>query len=173
MPRVDIEQLPDHARVWLFAASRELEPEERDGLLAGVDVFLDAWAAHGTLLTGARDWRYERFLIVAVDEEAAGVSGCSIDALTRMLRDVERRLGIELLDNAPVLYRRGDTVERVSRAQFGELVRSGDVPRETVVFDNTVATLGGIRAGKWETAARNSWHGRAFFDLARPSASAK
>ena len=41
-------------------------------------------------LTAARDLRHERFLMVAADEAAAGVSGCSIDALRRMDR-LDRR----------------------------------------------------------------------------------
>jgi hypothetical protein len=163
MPRVPFDSLPDHARVWVFAADRALAAPERDGLLADVDVFLDGWAAHGAPLQCARDFRYDRFLLVAVDERAAGVSGCSIDALTRQLKEHERRLGISLLDNGPVLFRTGDGVQRVSRAEFQKLADEGEVTPETVVYNNTTPDLGAVRAGKWETPARASWHGRAFF----------
>lgn len=163
MPRIPLRSLPDHARVWVFAAERPLEAEARDQLLADVDAFLDQWAAHGTPLHGGRDFVHDRFLIVAVDEQAAGVSGCSIDALTRRLRDHERRLGTALLDNGPVHYRDGEEVVRVTRARFGELAAAGTVTKDTVVFDNTVPTLGALRAGKWEAAARATWHARVFF----------
>jgi hypothetical protein len=163
MPRIPITSLPDHARVWVFAAERPLEGMARDQLLTDVDAFLDQWAAHGTPLHCARDLVHDRFLIVAVDELAAGVSGCSIDALTQRLREHERRLGMVLLDNGPVHYRADGGVTRVSRAQFGHLADAGTVTPETIVFDNTVPTLGAVRSGKWETPARNAWHGRAFF----------
>jgi hypothetical protein len=163
MPRVALDRLPDHARVWVFAAARPLEPQEQKALLTDVDAFLDAWAAHGVPLHCGRDFRYGRFLIVAVDEAAAGVSGCSIDALTSRLRRHEQRLGTSLMDNGPVLYRTADGIARASRAAFGDLADAGTISPDTVVFNNTIPTLGALRSGQWETAARDSWHGRAFF----------
>jgi hypothetical protein len=163
MPQVEMARLPDTARVWVFAAERSLSPADAETMLADVDAFLDRWAAHGVPLTAARDWRYGRFLIVAVDEAAAGVSGCSIDALTHKLREHERRLGLALLDNGPVSYRDGEEILRLPRPQFARLAAAGSVGPDTTVFDNTVATLGEVREGRWETAARRTWHGRVFF----------
>jgi hypothetical protein len=163
MPRVDFAALPDTARLWVFAAERPLGEAERDALLADVDAFLDGWAAHGVPLSSARDWRYDRFLLVAVDEAAAGVSGCSIDALSRQLREHERRLGMALLDNAPVTYREAGDIVRLPRARFAQLAEAGELGPDITVFDNTVPTIGALRAGRWETAARHAWHGRVFF----------
>src|SRR5512134_912151 len=50
MPRVAFDALPDHARVFAFAAERALAPDEQAGLLTDVDAFLDGWAAHGVPL---------------------------------------------------------------------------------------------------------------------------
>lgn len=163
MPMVSLTALPDTARLWIFAAERALSLAERQALLADVDGFLMAWTAHGVPLACGRDWRHERFLLVAVDEAAAGVSGCSIDALTRKLREHEKTLGLALLDNGPVLYREGNGIARVPRGRFRALAEVGAVSPDTVVFDNTVQSLGALRAGRWETVARGSWHGRAFF----------
>jgi hypothetical protein len=163
MPRVPFASLPDTARLWVFTAERPLAFAEREALLRDVDAFLDHWSAHGVPLSAARDWRHDRFLLVAVDETAAGPSGCSIDALTRLLRDHEARSGVALLDNGPVTYREGGDVARVPRARFAELAQAGAVGPDTTVFDNTVTSVGALRAGKWEAPARQTWHGRVFF----------
>jgi len=163
MARVDFESLPDSARIWIFAADRELEPEEERELLDAVDDFLEEWNAHGTPLRGARSWRYHRFLIVGVDEEAAPPSGCSIDALVRVLKEKERELDVGLLDNAPVWYRGRRGVRTAPRSEFREMAKSGEVTPGTVVFDNSLTRMEDLREGAWERPARESWHGRVFF----------
>src|SRR5690606_19929016 len=115
-----------------------------------VEAFLEEWHAHGHAVVGGRDWRYDRFLMIAADEAATGVSGCSIDSLYRIFKAAERDLGIALLDGSPVWYRHGAEIRAVSRAEFRELARSGEVGPETVVFDNTAATVGDVRGGRWE-----------------------
>jgi hypothetical protein len=163
MPRVEFDLLPGHARLWVFAAERELAPAERDQFLATVDGFLNGWQAHHLPLTSARDFRYNRFLLVAVDEQAAGASGCSIDALVRAIKQLESSLGVALVDHSPVLYRGPEGIVRVARDEFADLARSGRVTPDTPVFDNTVTRVDDVRSGRWEGPAAASWHGRAFF----------
>ncbi len=163
MPMIDFAQMPESARLWIFAADRPLRETERDTLLNRVDAFLERWSAHGAPLTAARDLRYDRFLFISVDEAAAGVSGCSIDALVRDLRALESELEITVVDHAPILYRDGEAIQRLPRPAFAELVQAGSVTPETPVFNNTLTTVGQLRSGQWEVPAAESWHGPAFF----------
>ena len=163
MPRLPFASLPDSARLWVFAASRPLAAHEQEALLAAVDDFLDQWNAHRVPLDCARDLRHDHFLLVAVDEEAAGVSGCSVDSLVRTMKDLGRDLGVELVDHASVFYRDGEEVRRTSREDFSAAAARGQVTPQTIVFDNTVATAGALRGGRWEAPAATTWHARAFF----------
>jgi hypothetical protein len=163
MPRVQFDELPGHARLWVFAAERDLSIDEQTQFLATVDGFLDGWEAHRHPLTSARDFRYGRFLFVAADEQAAGVSGCSIDALVREIKRLEATLGVRLVDHGPVLFRDDQGIVRMPRDEFAELARAGRVTPDTPVFDNTVTRVDDLRSGRWEGPASASWHGRAFF----------
>jgi hypothetical protein len=163
MPRISFDRLPPDARLWIFAAERPLSGEERTRVLDEADAFIDQWAAHGVPLTAGRDLRHDQFVLVAVDERAAGVSGCSIDALVRRMQQLESVLDLELVNNAPVLYREGEAIARVSRERFAELAASGTVGLNTRVFDNTLTRAGDLLAGKWEVKASDAWHARAFF----------
>lgn len=163
MPRLPFDQLPDSARLWVFAATRPLTTDEQPRLLAAVDDFLDQWNAHRVPLDCARDLRYDQFLLVGVDEEAAGVSGCSIDSLVRTMKALGQQLGVELVDHRSVFYRGPEAVRRASRDEFAEAVTRGEVTPATTVFDNTVGTAGALRSGRWEAPASATWHGRAFF----------
>ena len=163
---VPFNDVPSDARLWIFAAERPLSDSEQQTLLSAVDEFLRQWAAHGAPLAAARDLRYGQFLFVAVDESNAGASGCSIDAMTRVLAALEGEMGLELVNHGPVLYRESDHIARLDRAAFAERVRHGQVAPNTIVFNNTLSRVGDLEAGKWEVPARDSWHARAFFKAA-------
>lgn len=163
MPRVPFDNLPEDARVWIFAAERPLDEPERQRLLAAVDRFIDQWGAHTAPLTAGRDLQYDQFLFVAVDQRTVGPSGCSIDALVRQIRALQQELGIELVNNAWVLFRQGKGIERVGREVFADLATSGKVSLETTVFNNALTSLRDVRAGRWEGPASASWHAQAFF----------
>ena len=164
MPRVRFEELPDDSRLWVFGAERSLSPAERDELLAAVDRFLDDWRAHGTPLTAARDFRDELFLLVAVDQASVPASGCSIDAMVSVLKQIEERLGVGLVEHGAIYHRApSGELRRSDRAGFKRLVDAGEVDGDTPVIDTTLTRVGALRAGEWERPARASWHGKAFF----------
>lgn len=158
-----LDELPGSARIWIFGAGRRLRSAEVASLLAAVDGFLAEWRAHGVPLRGARDWRCGRFLVVGVDVEAAPPTGCSVDALVGVLRRLEQDMGVRFLGNEAVWYRDAQgAVQAASRAEFRSLAREGCVTPDSVVFDNSVTDLAGLRNGQWEGPARDRWHA-AFF----------
>ncbi len=163
MPRTTFDRLPEHGRLWVFPASRALEPAEREALLEEVDAFLDGWAAHGEPLHAARDLREDRFLLVGVDVDASSPSGCSIDALVNRLRALGTELDVVLVDHASVWYRGAEGIERVTRARFKELAEEGAVDPDTPVVDTTLTRVDQLRKEGLERPARDSWHARAFF----------
>lgn len=164
MPRTSLDQLPDDARLWVFAADERLNEEAAETLLARVDAFLDQWSAHGHALTCGRELREDRLLLVAVDEASAPATGCSIDSMVRVLKELETELGVGLTDHARVIWRDGQgAVRTAARPTFAEMARNDEVTPETVVFDTTLTRLGDVRAGRLEVPAASSWHRRAFW----------
>ncbi|HWK90335.1 MAG TPA: hypothetical protein VNP72_10075 [Longimicrobium sp.] len=163
MPVVPFDHLPDDARLWVFAAARPLDHDQRGRLLERVDTFIERWAAHGAPVVGARELRHGQFLLVGADERATGVSGCSIDTLFHTLGELEREMGVPLRDSSLVFWRGEDgAVAAEPRPRFRERARAGQVGAETVVFDNTVTSVAQLRAGRWERRLADSWHARAF-----------
>jgi hypothetical protein len=162
MPLVFFDHLPDHARLWVFAADRPLSAEEKRLVAGSVETGLAAWSAHGSPVQWGYQLVHDQFLMIGVDETVTELSGCSIDSAVHQLKALEDRLGLSLLDNSPVFYREGGRVRRVSRPEFRDLARSGAVTEDTVVFNNVLATVGELRRGGWEIPLRRSWHAEAF-----------
>ena len=153
MPRIDLNQLDDHARIWIFGISPALDAAQSARMLQQVDAFLDSWTAHDAPVTSARDLRDGSFLIIAVAKDTEQ-SGCSIDRMFGLLRQFERDLGVAILDPNRVFVRGADgSVHAVTRAAFRD---SGDP--HTVVFDTLAERLGDVRGGRWERKAEESWH---------------
>lgn len=154
--------LPDHSRLYIFGSSRTLSAEEQSRIGSDMERFVGGWKAHGAPVSGAWSLVYDRFLLVAVDEDQTALSGCSIDSLSRIVKQLEEDLGLSLFDGGTVLFRDDAGIHKVLRSDFNRMVGTGRVTSETIVFDNTLQSLRPLREGKWEVPARSAWHARAF-----------
>ena len=158
MPITAFEDLPDSARVWVYGSEPALNEANTREMLAEVDRFLLGWRAHGVPLYSARNWSDDRFLTIAVDQEREGASGCSIDTLFRTLKALESTVGGQLITSGLVYYRGKDgQIRAVSRDEFTELSRKGEIDTSTEVFDLSVTQLGEWRA-RFRSRAGDSWH---------------
>lgn len=158
MPVIPFHQLPDDARLWVFAASDRITGERASRLLSAVDEWLADWKAHGEPLTCARDWQNDRFLAIGVDQSTAGASGCSIDALFHVLQDLQGALGTSLLGGGRVFFtNREGQVESTTRLEFADRAAKGLVDADTVVFDTSLTSAAAYRTA-FQRRAADSWH---------------
>lgn len=158
MPLVEMDDLPDTARVWVYGADRDIDEAGASQLLSTTDEFLAQWKAHGAPLTSARQWSDSRFLLIAVDQKQEGASGCSIDGLFRALKAMGQALGAQIVTSGLVYFRdRGGRIRSVARDEFTRLAGLGEIDDDTEVFDLSVTTAGEHRA-RFRSRAANSWH---------------
>ncbi|MGQ0640145.1 MAG: hypothetical protein ACT4P6_05135 [Gemmatimonadaceae bacterium] len=159
MAVIPFAELPDSARVWIFAASDSLAAPRAEPLLHAVDEYLEQWKGHGLPLTCARDWRDDRFLAIGVDQRDAHASGCSIDGLFRTLQRLEPALGTSLVGAGRVFYRDADgKIVCVSRGNFAALAAARGIADDTPVFDTAIVNAATYRE-RFEQPASASWHG--------------
>jgi hypothetical protein len=116
------------------------------------------------ILPAAGQIRYNRFLILIVDESQAGASGCSIDKSVNFMKQLEQHFSISLFDRFNLAYRSGEEVVSVPRQQFEELLKGGQINTETIVFNNLVQNVTELQT-KWEVPFKDSWHIQLFRDL--------
>lgn len=162
MAQIPFERLPNNGRLWIFAADREYSEVEARDLSLALTEFLTGWAAHGAQVDAAFELRYGRFILIGASDTAANPSGCSIDAMTRFVRTIGEKYGIDFMSAPMVYYRNAKGVAMTERAQFKRLATEAAVTSETIVFNNTLTEVGALRSGLWEVPAKQSWHGQAF-----------
>lgn len=149
-------------RVWIYQADRFLTDSEVKEVGDALADFVSSWTAHGSALAGKATVRDNLFLILEVDEEQAGVTGCSIDKSVHFLKELGRRLDVDFFDRMNVAFRdRAGKVSLVSRSKFESLVKSGDVTSDTIVFNNLVQNKEQLDL-QWETPFKASWHSKVF-----------
>jgi hypothetical protein len=157
-------QFSEQSRVWIYQSDKELGDEQAKQLLDQLNNFATAWTAHNQQLKAKAEVRYNRFLILIVDESQAGASGCSIDKSVNFMKKVEQQFGIHLFDRFNFAYRVGEKVLTLPRHEFEDLLKAGKINTETIVFNNLVQNLQQLET-KWEVPFKDSWHVQLFRDL--------
>jgi hypothetical protein len=156
------EELPDHARLWVYTADRELTAAEQAGVLKDLEEFLRGWAAHGAALTAAGVLLHDRVLAVGLDEQRAGATGCSIDKLVGLVKAQGEALGVDWFDRHQVLWRQpGEEAWQATRTpEFWALRKAGVVHGKSEVVDPLRQTVGAARSGKEFLVSTfdESWH---------------
>lgn len=148
--------LSDTSRVWVFQSSKELSEQWVTLISNQLESFLRDWAAHGKDLFATFEIRYNRFIIIAVDENIEGASGCSIDKMMQEIQMIDLKFNLNLLQRMKVAYRDGENVKEVTVNDFSAMMKSGEVNENTVVFNNVVQSLAELKSN-WETSVKNCW----------------
>ncbi|MBI2271370.1 MAG: ABC transporter ATPase [Bacteroidetes bacterium] len=156
-----VDQLPPHSRIWIYQSVRELTTTEVAEIKTNALSFLDQWTSHGNNMDAAIDVLYNRFVIIAVDEQTAPASGCGIDKSVRFIQDVEKQFNVSLLDRMHVAYKAGDSIRSCSLSEFEKLINTRQVDENTIVFNNLVSTLAELKTN-WQIPLKQSWHRQMF-----------
>jgi hypothetical protein len=157
-------QFSENSRVWVYQADRKLSDREVQQIQHELDSFTTGWTAHDHQLKARGEVRYNRFLVLIVDESQAGASGCSIDKSVRFIKDMQQQFNINLLDRFNLAYREGSEVLSAPRHVFEDLIKQGSINTQSIVFNNMVQNLKELQT-KWEVPFKDSWHIQLFRDL--------
>ena len=151
-------ELPDDARIWIFQSTAFLEYEKIERISARLMNFLRDWQAHGEDLKASFDIRYDRFIVVYLDEASYQATGCSIDKLIHQIQALEKELNISLMDRTQIAYRDDNgMIDTMHMTVFRAALESGDLDENSVVFNNLIETKKDLYQN-WEVPVSRSWH---------------
>ena len=157
-------QFSENSRVWIYQSDKELTDAQVIQLQGQMDNFTTGWTAHNNQLKAKAEIRYNRFIVLIVDETQAGASGCSIDKSVNFMKLIEQQFGINLFDRFNLAYRSGSEILSVPRHTFEELLKNGTINNDTIVFNNLAQNLTELE-NNWEVPFKDSWHVRLFGNL--------
>ncbi len=156
---VSFDKLPLNSRVWVYSSNRKFIQKEIISIRKDLEDFLSNWTSHNQNLETAFELRYDRFIIIAVNQELNSASGCSIDESVRFIKKLENKYEVDLLDKMNVIYKQDKHLYHKKLNEFISMYKNNLVSRNTVVFNNLVNTVGEYK-DQWEVPAKESWHNR-------------
>ncbi|AFU70237.1 hypothetical protein P700755_003642 [Psychroflexus torquis ATCC 700755] len=156
---VDFKELPSSSRVWVFQTNRGFGEDELNEIKPKINDFLERWTVHGQSLQAGYEIRYNRFIVLGLDESQASASGCSIDASVHFIQSLEKEYNVDLLDKMNVSFKNGEFVAYKQLIDFKKMVKQKAVSPTTIVFNNLVNTKSEYEEF-WEVPMTESWHSR-------------
>ena len=156
---VPFENLPDTSRVWIYQANRPFSEQEQQEISSRLQQFIEKWTAHGADLKASYELRYNRFIILAIDQDINAATGCSIDASVNFIQQLEKDFDVTLLDRMNVSYKQGEFIAYKSLTDFRKMATEKAVSPKTIVFNNLVNNKAEYLS-EWEVPASESWHKR-------------
>lgn len=122
-------------RVIIYPASRPFTTKEAKVITEKLYDFLATWVAHGKALSSSFKIEKNQFIIICVDEEKEVASGCSIDALGKIMREIDEEYQLGLFDRMKASYLENGEVKTLQLVDFKNKVRNGEISKEIQVFD--------------------------------------
>jgi hypothetical protein len=150
-------EMPDHARVWIYQASRFLSEQEMDLVQQESSAFVTQWSSHGAQLDATIELIHSRILVIAADEQQAQASGCGIDKSVHFVKELGSKIGVDFFNRTIVLYLKDGMLCDVPLHEFWALRKALIISDDTVVIDTTIRTVGALRSG-FQKPFSSSWH---------------
>ena len=156
---IDFSLLPDHARLWVYQGDRKFTASEQKIIEQEARAFCNQWVAHGTPLKTSFRIERAQFLILAVDEDFNGASGCSIDGSVHMLKSLQDRTGIDFFDRSKIAFLIKDEVNLIPLTELKKAFAAGTLGSTTLSF-NVLVTSKGEWEKNWLVAVEKTWLGK-------------
>ena len=122
------------SRVWVYASNRALNSTESTFVQDEINEFLKQWATHGKELIAKGAVLFDRFIILAVDEQKVGASGCSIDSSVHFVKALGKELEVNFFDRLNLYIIKDQEIKQI---HISEMVNFADWN----LFDPMIANL--------------------------------
>ena len=153
------DSMPGHSRLWIYQANRTFTISEKEQLIQGLKDLCENWSAHGTPLHTSFTIRFDQFVIMAVDEQQHGASGCSIDGSVRYLKDLQSQLGLDFFDRAGIAFLLEGKIAVYPIQELKTLFGNKTLSEDSVTFNNAVSTKEEWQ-NHWQIPSKDTWLAR-------------
>ena len=154
---VSFNLLPPNAKVWIYQSDSNLSSKDVELIEKEVKLFLNNWSSHNKEIESSYEIRYNRFLIIGLNENINSASGCSIDKSVNFIKNLQSILKVNFLNRLDVAYKIGNEINTISLLEFQNMIRENKLSKDSIVYNNMIDSKK-LYLNNWETTIENSWH---------------
>src|SRR5689334_21547384 len=92
------------SKVWVYQSSRFFTLSQALKIEDMLDQFVRDWVSHGIPVKGNAHLFFVQFVVLMADENASGVSGCSIDSSMRLIKEIEQTSGVTMFERTNLAF---------------------------------------------------------------------
>lgn len=136
-----IENMPGRSRIWIYPSSRQLTTDEVSIISDELNQFCEKWSAHGHQLLTSYKIIHKRFILLSVDEEVSGASGCSIDSSVHLIQNLGKQFNIDFFDRTAIPFLINGEVTTYPIKDLKTIFLEGRIGSKDYTFDLLTPTL--------------------------------
>lgn len=143
---VPFEEMPDHAKVWLYPSVDFFEGGLKSDIENEIKTFVTEWLSHQREVKGSSEIFVNGIICLAADQTDFDVSGCSIDSSYRFIRDLEKKYQLSLFERDLVFYKTAEGDIGLTKIDELEIIfNQGIITEETEIFNLQAQTVEQLR----------------------------
>jgi hypothetical protein len=146
---------PD-SRVWVYQCNRVFTLNEALEIEEMLSEFKLQWNSHGSPVKGELHLLFGRFIVIIADETATTVGGCSTDSSVRLIKEIEKRFGVNMFDRQALAFILNDTIQLLPLSQLQYATENGFIKNDTLYFNNLVQSKKELEES-WIIPVAKSW----------------
>ena len=152
------------SRVWIYQSSRLFTLSEAMEIEDTLHDFQTQWKSHGADVKNDIHLFFGQFIVFIADESATTVGGWSTDSSVRVVKELERKYRVNLLDRQTLAFLINDKVQLLPLNQIPYALEKGFIGPDTIYFNNLAATKKELEEN-WMIPVSQSWLATRFSEL--------
>ena len=134
------------SKIWIYQSNRLFSMVEIFEIETILEDFTNIWKSHGAKVKGFATILYGQFIILMADESQTGVGGCSTDSSVHIIKEVEKRFNLQMVNRELLAFWVKDKVQTIPLAQVAYAIENGLLEKDSLYFNNLVATKADMEA---------------------------
>ena len=146
-------------RLWIYANPQKIKEKIVKNIKKRLEDFCQQWQSHGIAVTGDFLIIFDQIIILlaGLEEGSSQMSGCSIDSSVKIIKDINRDYGLDLLNRNYFFTLKDKDLIPHTRKQFIQEFNKGHLTTDSLVLDNLIRDPQNIN-NKLFISLKYSWH---------------